>query len=63
VPATSSFTVTLPPHAFAGAVLPDSPFGINMALGPDTPDLHHRRPTSTLKVRKLLVTNPHIALR
>ena len=41
-PATSSFAVTLPPHPFAGALLPDSPFGINMALGPDTPDLNER---------------------
>ena len=33
--AESSFTVKLPPHRFADALRPDSPFGINTALRPD----------------------------
>lgn len=37
--AQSSFSVTLPPHHFADDLLPASPFGINTAFQPDTPDL------------------------
>jgi len=33
--AENRFEVKLPPHRFAGALSPDSPFGINTALGPD----------------------------
>jgi hypothetical protein len=40
--AENRFEVKLPPHRFAEAVLPDSPFGINTALGPDTADLEAR---------------------
>ncbi len=39
VTAQSSFRVFLPPHRWADSVAPQSPFGINMALDPDTPDL------------------------
>ena len=37
--AQSSFSVTLPPHRFADDLLPASPFGINTAFQPDTPNL------------------------
>jgi len=37
--AQSSFYVTLPPHRFADSLLPTSPFGINTAFQPDTPNL------------------------
>ena len=37
--AESSFSVTLPPHHFADDLLPASPFGINTAFQPDTPNL------------------------
>jgi hypothetical protein len=37
--AESTFHVTLPPHRFADDLLPESPFGINTAFQPDTPDL------------------------
>jgi hypothetical protein len=40
--AESNFTVKLPPHRFADALRPDSPFGINTALRPDAPDLEPR---------------------
>jgi len=40
--AQSTFRVTLPPPHSAEALLPDSPFGINMALGPNTTDLEAR---------------------
>src|SRR3954451_22443816 len=40
--AENSFTVKLPPHRFADALRPDSPFGINTALRPDAPDLEPR---------------------
>jgi hypothetical protein len=40
--AQNSFTVSLPPPAFATNLLPSSPFGINTAFGPDTPDLEAR---------------------
>ena len=42
LPATNTVTVALPPHRFADALLPDSPFGINTALRPDAPDLAAR---------------------
>jgi hypothetical protein len=37
--AQSSFQVTLPPHPFADDLLQDSPFGINTAFQPQTPNL------------------------
>ena len=37
--AQSTFHVTLPPHPFADNLLPDSPFGINTAFQPHTPNL------------------------
>ena len=37
--AQSSFHVTLPPHLFADDLLQDSPFGINTAFQPHTPNL------------------------
>ncbi len=37
--AESTFQVTLPPHPFVDNPLPDSPFGINTAFQPDTPNL------------------------
>ena len=40
--ATNTFSVQLPPPAFADALLPGSPFGINTAFQPDTPDLGQR---------------------
>jgi len=40
--AQNTFTVTLAPHRFAEALLPDSPFGVNTAFQPDTPDLDAR---------------------
>ncbi len=40
--AQNAFTVKLPPHRHAAALLPDSPFGINTALRPDAPDLEAR---------------------
>jgi hypothetical protein len=40
--AASRFEVKLPPHRFAEQLLPESPFGINMALGPNAPDLEDR---------------------
>jgi hypothetical protein len=36
--AWNAFSVALPPHRHAAALLPDSPFGINTALRPDAPD-------------------------
>lgn len=40
--AENSFSVALPPHRFAGELLPLSPFGINTALRPGAPDLEER---------------------
>ena len=40
--AESPITLTLPPHPFAARELADSPFGINTAFEPDTPDLAAR---------------------
>src|SRR4030095_5588867 len=40
--AENAFAVTLPPGQWAEQVLPGSPFGINTALGPETPDLDAR---------------------
>src|SRR5262249_55277362 len=40
--AEGSFIVKLPPHRFASDLLPDSPFGVNTAFEPDTPDLEAR---------------------
>jgi hypothetical protein len=40
--AASAFSVTLPPHRHASALLAGSPFGINTALRPDAPDLERR---------------------
>lgn len=40
--AENTVQINLPPHALAGALLPDSPFGINTAFRPDTPDLDAR---------------------
>jgi hypothetical protein len=40
--AESAFRVELPPHEHARSLLPDSPFGINMALDPEAPDLDAR---------------------
>ncbi len=40
--AQNSFTVTLPPPAAPIALLADSPFGINTAFNPDSPDLEAR---------------------
>jgi hypothetical protein len=40
--AEDHFTVKLPPHRFADALLPDSPFGINTDLRPDAADLDAR---------------------
>jgi len=40
--AESNFRVTLPTHPYADALRPDSPFGINMAVGPEAPDLTNR---------------------
>jgi hypothetical protein len=40
--AESSFSVKLPPHRYAADLRPDSPFGINTAFGPETPDLDQR---------------------
>ena len=37
--AQNTFSVTLPPHRFAYVLLPGSPFGINTAFQPDTPNL------------------------
>jgi len=40
--AKGRFHVDLPVHSFADRLCPDSPFGINTAFDPDTPDLHAR---------------------
>jgi len=40
--AENTFQVALPPHRFAADLLPGSPFGINTAFGPATPDLAAR---------------------
>jgi hypothetical protein len=40
--AQNSFSVTLPPVKSPERLLPDSPFGINTAFNPDTPDLEAR---------------------
>jgi hypothetical protein len=40
--AQNSFTVNLPPPAAPAALLADSPFGINTAFNPDSPDLEAR---------------------
>ncbi|MBN1420213.1 MAG: hypothetical protein JXP34_15645 [Planctomycetes bacterium] len=40
--ATNTVAVALPPHPFADALLPHSPFGINTALSPGAPDLERR---------------------
>ena len=40
--AANTFSVVLPPHRFAGDLLPNSPFGINTALRPGAPDLEAR---------------------
>src|SRR5262245_13076611 len=40
--AQNNFRIDLSPHPFAGALLSDSPFGINNALRPDMPDLEAR---------------------
>ena len=40
--AKSVFRVDLPPPAFPETLLTNSPFGINTALSPDTPDLDAR---------------------
>jgi hypothetical protein len=40
--ASSAFQVTLSPLPHARDLLPDSPFGINLALSPDAPDLEAR---------------------
>ena len=40
--AENSFSVKLSPPLFPGALLPDSPFGINTAFDPDSPDLDAR---------------------
>ncbi len=40
--ARSVFHVQLPPPAYPNELLPESPFGINTAFGPDTPDLVRR---------------------
>lgn len=42
VTAGNNFKVELPPHPFAGALLPHSSFGINTAFRPNTPDLDAR---------------------
>lgn len=38
----SQVRIDLPPHLFASALCPNSPFGINTAFGPETPDLAER---------------------
>ena len=38
----NTFQVSLPPPPFAKALRPASPFGINTAFGPETPDLEAR---------------------
>jgi len=40
--AHSNFQITLPPPAQAEALLANSPFGVNTAFDPDTPDLEER---------------------
>jgi hypothetical protein len=40
--AASPFSVNLPPHRFTADLLPGSPFGINNAFEPNTPDLEAR---------------------
>ena len=40
--AETRFQVNLPPHRFSDVLLPESPFGINTAFQPDTPDLAAR---------------------
>src|SRR6185436_8396314 len=40
--ATNTFTVNLPPLTHANELLPESPFGINTAFNPETPDLDSR---------------------
>ena len=40
--AVNRFHVDLPEHRFAGELLPGLPFGINMALRPDAPDMEGR---------------------
>jgi len=40
--AQTNIRMDLPVHPFADSLRPDSPFGINMALNPDTPDLESR---------------------
>ena len=40
--AWNHFQIELPPHPFAKVLRPDSPFGINTAFRPDTPDLEAR---------------------
>lgn len=40
--ASGGFRVDLPAHPLADRLLPDSPFGMNTALRPDSPDLLHR---------------------
>src|SRR2546426_208677 len=42
VTAESPFTVRLPAPAAPEALLPDSPFGVNTAFKPDSPDLEGR---------------------
>jgi hypothetical protein len=44
LPATAwnSFEIELPPHRYAADLLPDSAFGINMAMGPATPNREDR---------------------
>src|SRR4051812_2810009 len=40
--ATNTVTIALAPHPFAADLRPASPFGINTAFHPDTPDLADR---------------------
>src|SRR6185436_7442152 len=40
--ASNTFHVNFPPPPYAGSLLPDSPFGINTAFQPDSPDLDAR---------------------
>ena len=41
-PAGNGLALSLPEHGFAESLLQDSPFGINTAFSPDTPDLEAR---------------------
>jgi hypothetical protein len=41
-PAQTNVHIAFPPHPFANDLLPNSPFGINTAFNPDTPDLNAR---------------------